>query len=475
MSSYGHLENYLASEHRLSGDWIVQDDGSDPDSDAAVMARPDVTAHSQQLPSRFKDLNSNSNDNPRLRKRARINFYEFAAQARLQQHHERRKHHLLARKRVLQKSIALSARLRRTTAWVQDGLVEISKHQNTAAFAQVYSHAQDLVDVCLSHWNNELNSLDIARAIPSEAPETSVSRPFFEALPHEAQNDLLELLSNLRCNPQFLVDRLRNLPRAQVATLMSNPRWQFTDTIFQSFSQDSNRSGSQRRRQLQTYSKELEEYATSLERLNPLSFLIHNLYCVDVHPESPESLLRLDTWSTICSQLFRFGSGSYVSLCGQALDAFAVTDTWLAKPRIELFLMDVLQKGAFLVNDNLGPRGQTGYNPLNTREARRFCEEQVLELYWTLVECGSGCFPSGALALAQAILGKLPVEADQSQFRMHFFKEWFLDHFLRAAIMFPENENMLLRMHVSKRARENILAPIYNMFLAKFDMHQNAV
>lgn len=471
MSSHGQLDTYLASEHRLSGGWLVQNDEDDGDSTPVMMADSHKSTYLQKpVPQRYR-----SKDDRRPAERKRIHFYDFAAQARLQQHHERRKHHLLARKRILQKSIALSARLRRTTAWVQDGLVEISKHQDSKAFAQVHGHAQDLVDVCISHWNNELNNLDIAQATASDILEPSISRSFFDQLPTEAQSDLLELLSNLRCNPQFLVDRLRNLPRAQVSTLMSNPRWQFTDTIFQSFSQDSSRSGSQRRRQLQTYSRELEEYATSLERLNPLSFLIHNLYAHDVHPDSPEALLRLDTWSTICAQLFQKGSDSYISLCGQALDAFAVTEDWLAKPRIELFLMDVLQKGAFLVNDNFTPRSQSSYNPLATTEARRFIEEQVLELYFALVECRTGCYPSGALALAQAILGKLPTIEHQSHFRMHFFKEWYLDHFLKAAIMFPENENMLLRMHVSKRARDAILAPIYNTFLVKFATHQDPV
>ncbi|KAK5071460.1 hypothetical protein LTR64_004762 [Lithohypha guttulata] len=468
MSSRGLREDRYSPDHRLSGGWIVQ--AGEPSNDSCS----DVVLQSPIIqPQRPRLQREESYGQGRPPKRARTQFYDFAAQVQLQQHHQRRKRYLSARKRVLQKSIALSARLRRTSSWVQDGLVEISKHQDTRAFAQVFSHAQDLVDVCISHWNNDLNNLDTVQSSDTNEPQTTTPQPFFDQLPVEAQKDLLELLSNLRCNPRFLIDRLSNLPRSQVATLTSSPRWQFSDVVLKSFSQDSNRSGSQRRRQLQEYSKKLEDYATSFERENPLSFLIHNLYSHDVRPESSESRLRLYTWSTTCAELFQNGVDSYIALCGQALDAFSITQDWPAKLRMELFLMDILQKGAFLLNDTPIQRGQPGYNPLKTEQARKFFDDAVLELYWTLIDCRSGCYPSGALALAQAILGKLSSQDHQGFFRNHFFREWYLGHFLRTAIMYPENENMLLQMHVSKRARDHILAPIYNRFLFKFDNHLN--
>lgn len=465
MSSHGLLDDYVFSEHRTSGEWIVQDNvQAEEDSD-----RRSVYSAAVALPERPRVFLDDSYRNGQPNKRARVQFYDFAAQARLQQYHERRRHHLQARKRALQRSIALSARLRRTSSWVQDGLVEISKHQDPKAFAQVFSHAQDLVDNCFSFWNNELNNMDAAQAPNLPDRGATENKSFLEQLQPEARNDLLLLISNLRSNPSFLISRLRTLPRSQVATLTSSPKWQFSDTFLNSFSQDSGRSGSQRKRQLQTYSRELEDYATSLERTNPLSFLLHNIYSHDINPDSSESQLRLYNWSTICATLMETGADSYSTLYGQVLEAFASMQDWPAKTRVEIFLMDVLQRGAFLINDNPLHRAMPGYNPLKTEQARNFFNEAVHELYVTLIECGPGCFPPGALALAQAILGKLSSTDDQSVFRGHFMSEWYLSHFLKAAIMFPENENMLLKMHVSKKAREYILAPIYNMFVLKYE------
>jgi len=401
-------------------------------------------------------------------KRARVSFYDFAAQARLQQHHENRRRCLSTRKQVLQRSVALSARLRRTSSWVQDGLVEISKHQDPAGFTRVFSHAHDLVDVCYSHWNNELQSVDTLQALQGPTTQTTSPPPFFDKLPSQAQQELLDLLSNLRSNPRFLIERLSNLPLSQVATLTAKPKWEASESLLASLSQSSGGS-LQRRRRVQAFSKELEDYATSFERLEPLSFLLHNLYGHDTSPDTPESQLRLSTWSTVCAELLHTGSKSYNSLYWQVFEAFSAMQEWPAKTRIELFLMDVLQRGAFLITDNASPKTRLGQDALNTEQANQFLESAVSDLYWTLINCSVGCYPAGALSLAQAILAKLPDEQLQAEFRMHFFQNWFLNHFLKAAITFPENEDMLLNIHVSRRAREYILGPLFNRFATKFE------
>lgn len=381
-------------------------------------------------------------------KRARIHYHEFAVQVRLEQHHERRERFLTSRRRTLQRSIALSARLTRTAAWIQDGLVEISRHNDTTSFTRVFSHVQDLIDICYSHWNNELQSFDTLEISDAAAATPVFPEPFFDQLHVQHQKNLLELLSALRSNPQFLVDRFRNLSRSQVATLTTKPKWEASESFLTSFSQDSGRQ-SQRRRRLQGYSKELEDYATSFERSNPLSFLLFNIYSNDATPESPESQLRLHTWSTVCADLLECGAESYSSLYWQVLEAFSTIHGWPAKTRVELFLVDVLQRGAFLLEDDLPQRGKLGYNPLNTDQAHEFFQSAVTDLYWILIESGTGCYPTGALSLARAILGKLSHDKHQMDFRGHFFGAWYLNHFLRAAIMYPEVNS--LRFHDQNR------------------------
>ncbi|KAK5940919.1 hypothetical protein PMZ80_006196 [Knufia obscura] len=482
MSTDGLFEHRYFSTHRLSGGWIVQD-GAENESIAAESATGRETQQLEEesassaapatitrptFSSQQTQTIDESYTGHRATKRARVSFYDFAAQARLLQHHENRKRSLSTRKQVLQRSIALSARLRRTSSWVQDGLVEISKHQDPAGFARVFSHAHDLVDVCYSYWNNELQNIDTIQASQDPATQNLNPAPFFDQLLPDAQKELLDLLSNLRSNPRFLVERLMHLPLSQVAILTGKPKWEASESLLASLSQTSGGSA-QRRRRVQAFSKELEDYATSFERSDPLSFLLHNLYGHDTSPDAPESQLRLSTWSTICAELLHSRSESYNSLYWQAFEAFSAMQDWPARTRVELFLMDVLQRGAFLISDHLSPRTRAGQDTLNTEQAHEFLESAVSDLYWTLIKCNTGCYPTGALALARAILGKLPNVQHQAGFRIDFFQKWFLNHFLKAAIMFPENEDMLLKIHVSRRAREYILAPLFTRFVAKFE------
>lgn len=380
-------------------------------------------------------MQDESYDKPRPAKRPRISFYDFAAQARLHEHHERRQRSLNTRRRVLQKSISLSARLRRTSSWIQDGLVEISRHQDSAGFARVFSHAQDLVDICYSHWSNDLQALDIVQSSDASTLSLSGQSPFFDQLARPAQDDLLALLSNLRGNPKFLIDRFRNLPRSQVATLASKPRWEAHESFLASFSQDSGRSN-QKQRRILAYSRNLEDYASSFERSNPLSFLLHNLYGHGITPDSIESRLRLFTWSSVCARLLEIGADSYNVLYWQVLEAFSAMQEWPAKTRLELFLTDLLQRGAALLDAETTSGSRR--DQLNTEQAHEFFENAVLDLYWLLIECQNGLYPTGALDLARAILGKLDHPQAQSDFRSHFFHQWYINHFLKAAIMFPE-------------------------------------
>lgn len=436
MSRHGLFEHRYSASHRLSGDWVVRKDDSESEAEDFVFRSSQSPSPSPPLQPIPCSIHSRSHFHEhRPTKRPRIHFCDFAEQARLQQHHEHRKRLLNARRRVLQKSIALSARLRRTSSWVQDGLVEISRHQDAAGFARVFSHAQDLVDICYSHWNNDLQALDTIQSAHSTPSTLSGPSTFFDQLARPVQNDLLHLLSNLRGNPQFLIDRFRNLPRSQVATLTSKPRWEVDEPFLASFSQDSGRS-SQRQKRIQAYSRNLEDYASSFERSNPLSFLLHNLYGHGIAPDSSESRLRLFTWSTVCARLLEIGADSYNALYWQVLEAFSVMQEWPAKTRLELFLTDLLQRGAVLLDVETTSRSR--YDQLNTDQAHEFFEDAVLELYWLLGDCRTGLYPTGALDLAQAILGKLTHPQAQSDFRSHFFHQWYINHFLKAAIMYPE-------------------------------------
>jgi chromatin assembly factor 1 subunit A len=294
---------------------------------------------------------------------------------------------------------------------------------------------QDLVDLCFSQWNHEIHALDA-----SYTTKTPLKDSFLSQLPVSAQEDCLELIQTLRSNPRFLVERFKAMSPSQMSALATFPRFQeLSESVLTSLSQ--NRGRASQRKRIKAYSKELEDYASSFERSNPLSFLLHNIYGCLQDIESSESRLRFSTWSTICSSLMVDFEQGFHAIISQVLGAFANLYEWHIKERLELFLMSILQRGAFLLdmveNPAGSPHSEFGpFDPFSTQQAQEFFDGGIKELF-EILACDGG-IPVGALHLGQAIIGKIPTIEGQSQFRGHFFFQWFMQEFLRIAITYPE-------------------------------------
>lgn len=378
-------------------------------------------------------------EQPKSRKSPVVRFSEFAEHLRIQRHLENRERVLQCRKRVLQKTIALSARLHRLSSWIRDGLVEISMHSDASGFVRVHQHMQDLVDLAYSQWNHELHALD-----PLDIPESTKLDPadvnaFLPKLTGNAQNDLLSLISSLRSNPKFLVERFRSLSHSQITALSTFPRYSdVSESVLTSF-QARGRVSQERSKRILTFSKALESYASSFERSNPLSFLLFNIYGTEQSLSAPENQLRLSTWSSVCADLLMSYDEAYQALLPQLLSSFAGLHEWRVREGVELFLMDVLQRGAFILDLVSKFEGSIaeGYDPLNTQQAQNFFQQAILDLFAILTRLDGG-FPIGSLHFASAVLSKLHLEEHQMKFRGDFFSRWFLEQYLRIIVTYPE-------------------------------------
>ncbi|OAP61643.1 hypothetical protein AYL99_03846 [Fonsecaea erecta] len=412
----------------------------------------------------------------------RVHFEDFAKQLRLHRHHEYRKRMLYHQRDRLRNAIALSGRLQRVGSWVHDGLVQISQQLDPSGFTRVHQHMQDLVTLCHTQWSYEIHAFDSTSTVTSK---TAKKDSFFARLSPNIQEDCLELIQTLRSNPRFLVERLKVMSPEQIKGLSTSPKFKkLPESVLVSLSQNRGRE-SQRRRprtnfkefeddtqliRSKAYSKELEDYASSFERSNPLSFLVHNIYGSTQDILNNESQLRLYTWSTICASLMLESGSTYDAIIGEVLSAFAHMYEWQIKDRLEIFLMGSLQRGAFLYNslDSAAAAARTDFgtfDPSNTPQAQAFFDAEVKELFQIL--CCDGGIPTGALCLGRAIIGKLPTVESQSTFRGQFFFRWFLQDFLRIAISFPEDEKMLLQFHINSRARLHLLHKLWDRAVAR--------
>lgn len=368
----------------------------------------------------------------------RIQFGEFAEQLRQQRYFENRKRLLQNRKRVLQKTITLSARLHRVSSWIGDGLVEISEQSDAAGFVRLHQHMQNLIDLSHSQWDRELHALDPLGNPSNQNAEAAGSPNMSPTLSSSAQASLFDLLTHLRNDPRFLVERFKVLAPSQIVSLWSAPRFHRQDQVEPEYGSYVNARGRLSYQRSQSYSKQLEDYASSFERSNPLAFLLYNIYGTDQSSIDAENQLRLSTWSTICAELMMAPGRAFHALVLNLFNCFASLYEWRARDSVEMFLMDVLQRGAFLLDQPPGPsaRGQPRYDQLRTPQAQEFFNTAARDLFATLAD-NDGAFPKGALQFASAVLHKLP-PYQQSHFRGIFFWQWFLEHFLEYTINYPE-------------------------------------
>lgn len=365
-----------------------------------------------------------------------VSFEDFAARYRQSQRKQAQRTRLEKRLRATKVSIGVSARMIRVGATTQRGLVEALKNDDKVNFVALYHTLHDIQESCGSPARCDDSEDD-----PASSPNSDVDRSpdFFYQLSPQSRSDLLEILRLVRSDPQFLVDRLRSLTSSQLAALISPvSTLDSGDPALPSASRPRGQSSFTRN---QAQSISFKDHAYAFERTDPLSALLYNVFAAPLEPESPESRLRVEVWSSVCAQLILHGSSKYYPLIGQILSSWAAGSSWKARPKFELYLMDILQTGAFLLEHIDTPFGvdfaPETMDPLRTDVAEEFFASAVEDLFRVLDDPDGG-FPRAVLQFSKAVLRKLDHYETRSRFLEFLFVQWFFSKFLYGALTYPE-------------------------------------
>ncbi|KAJ5381506.1 uncharacterized protein N7496_003934 [Penicillium cataractarum] len=399
---------------------------------------------------------------PEVEDAPQVSFEDFATRYRQSQRKRVQRKRLEQRLRATKVSIGISARMIRVGNTVQRGLVEALKHDDKASFVALYHTLFDLQESCVSSARHDEHQDLSDEREPFAESELDRSSDFFHQLSPQSRTDLLEILRMVRSDPQFLVDRLRSFTSAQLATFTSPA------TILES-GDPAFASSSSRLRGQYAYNRNpaqfssFKNHAYTFERTDPLTILLCNVFASPLDPESPEARLRLDTWSTVCAQLISHGSSKFYPLIGQILSSWATGCNWKARPKFELYLMDILQTGAFLLEHIDSPAGldfaPEALDPLRTDVAEEFFASAVDNLFRVLDDPDGG-FPRAVLQFAKAVLRKMESPDSRSRFLEYLFVQWFFPKFLYSALTYPETHGLLLDFHIRKDAREKLLGQV---------------
>ncbi|KAL1956800.1 hypothetical protein VTO42DRAFT_6750 [Malbranchea cinnamomea] len=386
-----------------------------------------------------------------------VSFVQFAHQFHLERYQKFRKMNLLHRLRALRISLGISNRLLRVASTVQRGLVESFRQGDKSSFVSVYNSLFDMREACDTALRRNIHGHDPLINTSSGSEQVGCSS-FVQRLTPRSKQDLLEILTLVRTDSQFLFRCISQLTPSQLSGLVSSVH----NLDLHDFGAQRSRTQSFFSRRAPHHSLAFKEHVFALERTDPLSALVINVFTDPLGSDTREARLRLDVWSSTCAKLVAYGGSGHYSFVGHLLSFWAGAREWKAKAKFEIYLMDVLQEGAFLLEQHdlrhLGIEGQV-LDPLRTDVAEKFFQSAVLALFGILDDEDGG-LPAGALEFGNAILGHLNVLESRNRFLEYIFLHWFFGKFVHTALIYPESLGLLLDFHISKDARDRLLGQI---------------
>ncbi|KAF7442773.1 hypothetical protein A1F94_012839 [Pyrenophora tritici-repentis] len=387
---------------------------------------------------------------------------ELAHLIRLQGYQEQRKAHSRVRLHRWLVSSALSARLVHCGELSYRSLVDSFRSDDKKAFAALYNALNDVRNSCDATRQYALLEPDLefgkSKNMRGEKPLTSST--FLNEVPSKILDDLLDFISEIRTNPDFLATRISNLSPQELAALTSFRQAMDPIDSVSAFQTPRGRNVGPQRQNQQGSSP--VERLLSFQRHDPLSALIYTIFANSSGPDSAEDLRRTDVWATVCAKLIKDTKSSH-NFIRTVLDVWAGMREWPGKANLELYIMQVLQDGQFLLEKAEEPAVRSGTqmtarSTKDTIAADEFYDKAVKRLFEVVDdEPSAGGIPEGALEIGNAILRKLGEEKNLRKASQNFFT-----HGIMIGHHISELARMKILKEVAVRAQKHVTDMTYN-------------
>lgn len=318
-------------------------------------------------------------------------------------------------------------------------MVGCFKADNSTNFASLYNQSVQLQESCT--YSHDLVEAHVGSQSPLQ-PLLGPATSWIHTLPPGIQTGVSQLFHRIRTESSFLATRIANLSSSQLIKLAHPHRLSASsDIILQASGMSKYTHGASP----QKVSKPKEDSASQLGlQRDPLLLLVHGLFDTSFGPTSRESQRQCSIWSTTCARVIEAAKPGSDEFCTAILDAFGNMYPWPMKAQLELFLMELMQSGSFLLYpaaiqpvDFTNPEGRpTGKDPT----AFEFFASALKTLTILLTGSFSPAIPHGALELIRAILRKVE-SPDKKTKAKKYFVRWYCTSFLSNILKYPEVSN----------------------------------
>lgn len=367
---------------------------------------------------------------------------ELAHLVRLSTYQERKRTHSRIRLHRSLVSTALSARLARCGELAHRTLVDNFRADEKKSFASLYNAIHDVRNSCDATRKYTLlePDLDKGRPHPNGVDEPGSLSTFMNEIPHRSRETLLNFLTQIRTNPDYLASRISSLTPLELSSLTAfHQGLEPIDSVLPFHTRSKGTSSTIPRNS--AHIPTAVERLLSFQRHDPLSALIHTCFANSAGPDSGEDVRRTEVWSATCARLITESKPGTDPFICSVLNVWTAMRDWSGRSNLEWYLMKILEDGAFLLEkaeENSGPR--LHIEPRSAKDiiaADEFYDRAIQGLFEVVDDPGSGVIPEGLIELGNAIVRKLEPKRHNPT-RRFLVSKWLFSVFLLNAIIHPE-------------------------------------
>jgi hypothetical protein len=319
-------------------------------------------------------------------------------------------------------------------------LVDSFRSDDKKTFSNLYNAVCNVKNSCdeirkyavlESHW-------DIGRSKDDTTLDPGSYATFMHEIPPETRDTLLNFLTQVRTDPEYLAARICSLtPSERSALTLFHQGMEAVDTVLP-FHNSSRRNANPSRSS--PHAPSPVERLLSFQRHDPLSALMHTCFANSAGPESAEHLRRTEIWATVCARLItaenRTGTDQFI--CA-VLNMWAAMREWSGRSNLEWYLMKTLEDGQFLLERGQKNNGKNA-EPRTAKDqiaSEEFFDAAVKGLFEIIDDPTAEGIPDSVVELGSAILRKLDPKR-HSNTKRFLVSKWLFYDFLLNAIVHPE-------------------------------------
>lgn len=339
-------------------------------------------------------------------------------------------------------STGLNRRLGRIASLAYHRMASLYKVSDQVGFVATHRAYENLSSQCQTAiLSPQIGSKHSERPDVAARPQAAPTLPWIHRHSPAVQKDILMFLVDIRTNDNFLSDRIAKLSPTELKDLTSSHQSiGSVSSVLQNHSNVKVRGDG--------YGNRSGNVAPGLDALrtfyqnDPYFLLLYGVFDDSTEPGDKEHFLRSDTWSKTCARVLADGKRGSDEFAITTLNAFTDLQDWVQLPQLEVFLMQCLQEGAFLLDP---PQPTDFKQPAEIRNAQAVIAgshffDKALKLLFHVLADGlleSGV-PKSALDFAHATLRKIEDPRIRLKAKTFIISRWYFQCFLSNILVHPE-------------------------------------